>query len=201
MDVTETVKLTASDGQTDGNFGWVVSLSGDVAVITARLDDGVVGGIDSGSAYVFRYDADRSQWTEQVKLTASDAAESDRFGWALSMSGETAVIGAVWDDDGGKNAGSAYMFGLGDCNDNGELDLCDIADGKSTDDNNNGIPDECEDLCPWDLDGDMQVTVIDMLDLLSQWGTDPGVPPDFDGDGTVGITDFLTLLANWGPCP
>ncbi len=41
----------------------------------------------------------------------------------------------------------------------------------------------------------------DFLDLLAQWGTDPGGPPDFDGDNIVGINDFLALLANWGSCP
>jgi len=55
-------------------------------------------------------------------------------------------------------------------------------------------------LCPWDLDGDGVVGIVDFLDLLAQWGSDPGGPPDFDGSGDVGITDFLDLLANWGPC-
>ncbi len=52
-----------------------------------------------------------------------------------------------------------------------------------------------------DLNGDTNVGILDLLSLLSAWGTDPGGPPDFDGDGTVGILDLLTLLANWGPCP
>ncbi|MHC4082060.1 MAG: hypothetical protein ACYSU2_12135, partial [Planctomycetota bacterium] len=54
--------------------------------------------------------------------------------------------------------------------------------------------------CPWDLDGSGTVGITDFLDLLAQWGTDPGGPPDFDGGG-VGVTDFLELLAHWGPCP
>lgn len=54
--------------------------------------------------------------------------------------------------------------------------------------------------CPADLDGDGAVGVTDFLDLLAQWGTDPGGPPDLDGDGDVGVTDFLELLAAWGPC-
>jgi hypothetical protein len=55
--------------------------------------------------------------------------------------------------------------------------------------------------CPADLNGDGNVGIVDMLDLLAAWGTDPGGPPDLDGDGDVGITDFLELLASWGPCP
>ena len=55
--------------------------------------------------------------------------------------------------------------------------------------------------CPWDLDGSGDVGITDFLDLLAQWGSDPGGPPDFDGSGDVGITDFLDLLSHWGPCP
>ena len=55
--------------------------------------------------------------------------------------------------------------------------------------------------CPWDLGGDGVVGITDFLDLLAQWGANPGGPPDFNGDGVVGIGDFLELLANWGPCP
>ncbi len=202
VDVTETVKLNASDAQPHDIFGWSLSISGDVAVIGARFDDSDVGGVDSGSAYVFRLDPDLSQWIEQAKLTASDAAAGDRLGSAVSLSSETAVIGAYRDDDGAWNAGSAYIFGgLGDCNDNGELDLCDIADGKSTDDNNNGIPDECENDCPWDLDGSGVVGASDLLSLLVSWGPCKGCPADFDGDGNVGAADLLALLVNWGPCP
>jgi hypothetical protein len=65
-----------------------------------------------------------------------------------------------------------------------------------------GAPAHCEaPPCPWDLDGDGGVGVIDFLRLLAQWGTSPGGPPDFDGDGTVGMTDFEELLSRWGHCP
>ena len=55
-------------------------------------------------------------------------------------------------------------------------------------------------LCPWDIDCDNQVGVIELLDLLGQWGTDPGGPPDFDNNGDVGVTDLLKILAQWGFC-
>ncbi|HNU43663.1 MAG TPA: FG-GAP repeat protein, partial [Phycisphaerae bacterium] len=45
-----------------------------------------------------------------AKLTAADAAASDRFGYSVAVSGDTAVIGAYGDDDGGSSAGSAYVF-------------------------------------------------------------------------------------------
>ncbi len=55
-------------------------------------------------------------------------------------------------------------------------------------------------ICPWDLDANGSVNILDLLALLAAWGPNPGAPPDFDGNGTVGILDLLTLLANWGPC-
>ncbi|MHC4414289.1 MAG: FG-GAP repeat domain-containing protein [Planctomycetota bacterium] len=94
-----------------------------------------------------------------------------------------------------------YNFLFDDCNENGTADGCDIVQGSSDDTNGNGVPDECEDHCPWDLSGDGSVGVTDLLGLLAAWGSDPGGPPDFDGDGFVGISDLLVLLANWGPCP
>ncbi len=57
------------------------------------------------------------------------------------------------------------------------------------------------DTCPWDLDGDGDVGVGDLLILLAAWGPNPGHPADFDGNGNVGVSDLLALLANRGPCP
>ena len=69
----------------------------------------------------------------------------------------------------------------------------------SDDDDDNGIPDECE--CPWDVDDDGSVGVSDLLALLASWGPCKGCPADFDGNDDVGVSDLLVLLANWGPCP
>ena len=71
--------------------------------------------------------------------------------------------------------------------------------GMSDDDNNNGIPDECE--TPGDLNGDGTVGVDDLLILLGNWGPcadcDDCVA-DLDGDCSVGVKDLLILLGNWG---
>jgi hypothetical protein len=47
------------------------------------------------------------------KLTADDAAGDDQFGWSVGISGNTVVVGAHWDDDGGDGAGSTYVFRWG----------------------------------------------------------------------------------------
>ncbi len=101
-------KLTASDGAETDIFGVRVALSGDTALISARRDDDDVMGIDSGSAYVFTRSG--SVWTEQAKLTANDGAANDRFGRSVALSGDTALIGAMFQDNKGENSGSAYIF-------------------------------------------------------------------------------------------
>ena len=65
-------------------------------------------GTNSGSAYVVVRSG--TTWSEQAKLTASDAAVRDRFGISVSISGETAVVGAYLNDDTGSDSGSAYVF-------------------------------------------------------------------------------------------
>ncbi|MHC4698192.1 MAG: FG-GAP repeat protein, partial [Planctomycetota bacterium] len=102
----EEAKLTASDAAAGDYFGYSVTFSGDVAVIGAHYDDD--GGTNSGSAYVYRYSG--SSWIEEAKLTASDAAEYVHFGSSVSVSGDMAVIGAHWDNDGGSRSGAAYVY-------------------------------------------------------------------------------------------
>jgi hypothetical protein len=49
-------------------------------------------------------------WTEEAKLTPSDAAAGDFFGYPVSIFGDTIVVGAYLDDDAGSSSGSAYVF-------------------------------------------------------------------------------------------
>ena len=102
------VKLTASDGTPFNHFGNEVAVSGDTAVIGApKMHQSAFTG--AGAAYVFTRVGD--SWTEQAKLTASDGAPGDRFGWSVAISGETIVVGAMWDDVGANvDQGSAYVF-------------------------------------------------------------------------------------------
>ncbi|MDA7881406.1 FG-GAP repeat protein, partial [Akkermansiaceae bacterium] len=99
-------KLTADDAAAGDNFGGSVAISGDSVVIGAHQDDDAGSG--SGSAYIFTRSG--STWSQQAKLTAGDSAESDFFGVSVAISGDSVVIGAHQDDDGGSAAGSAYVF-------------------------------------------------------------------------------------------
>ena len=93
-------KLTASDGAANDHFGFPVSVNGDTVVIGATGKNGA-----EGAAYVFVRGG--GVWSQQQELTASDGARNDEFGYSVSVSGDTAVIGAY-----GKNGGqgAAYVF-------------------------------------------------------------------------------------------
>ncbi len=49
-------------------------------------------------------------FTEDLKLTASDAASPDLFGWSVAMNNGVVVVGSPLDDDQGFNSGSAYLY-------------------------------------------------------------------------------------------
>ena len=105
---TQQAKLLASDGAYNDYFGWSVSISsdGNTAIVGAREDNDY-----RGSAYI--YTRSGSTWTQQAKLLASDGdTAGDQFGCSVSISGDgnTAIVGAYWDDDKGTNSGSAYIF-------------------------------------------------------------------------------------------
>ena len=101
------IKLIAADGATGDELGTAASLSGDTALVGAWRDT-IGTNTDQGSAYVFVRNG--SAWTQQAKLTASDGALGDQFGTSVSVSGDTAIVGAYNDDDKGMNSGSAYIF-------------------------------------------------------------------------------------------
>jgi hypothetical protein len=105
---TQQAQLNATGGAADDVFGWSVAISGDTVVVGAYLDD-VGANSDQGSAYVFTRSG--SIWTQQAQLTATDGAASDRFGAAVAISGDTALMGADADDvDANANQGSAWVF-------------------------------------------------------------------------------------------
>jgi autotransporter-associated beta strand protein len=82
-----------------------VSLSGRIGLVGASGDDFGTQG-EQGSAYVFRsLDTATGEITQNVKLTASDGAASDRFGISVSLSGDQFTIGSQGKNS---NTGKAY---------------------------------------------------------------------------------------------
>lgn len=104
----ETAKLTASDGAASDFFGRSVSVSGNIAIVGAYLNDD--DGASSGSVYMFEKNDSTGYWNETAKLTASDGAANDFYGFSVSLSGNTAFVGAYGDGDKGFRSGSAYTI-------------------------------------------------------------------------------------------
>ena len=103
---SQQAKLLASDGAAADEFGYSVSISGDLAIVGAPPDDDK--GNSSGSAYIFKWNG--TNWVQQQKLLASDGAAGDYFGRSVSRSGDYAIVGANYGDGNVINSGSAYIF-------------------------------------------------------------------------------------------
>ena len=83
-------------------FGQSVALRGETAFVGAWGDE-------NGSVYIFRHDGN-GNWIEIDRLSASDGADGDRFGWQIAVTGPTLLVAANFDDDNGARSGSAYVF-------------------------------------------------------------------------------------------
>ncbi len=99
-------KITAAKGAAGDGFGQSVAVSGDTAVVGAISGDGAVD--DQGSAHVFTRTG--GTWTEEATLNAADGSANDQFGFWVGVDGDTAVVGAPFDDVGARDQGSAYVF-------------------------------------------------------------------------------------------
>ena len=110
-------------GMGDG-FGYSVASDGDTVVVGAYYEADIAGGDGStnaaagaGAAYVFVREG--NGWIQQAYLKAHNAEAGDEFGVAVSISGNTLVVGAHREagpagGDGSANdvgsAGAAYVF-------------------------------------------------------------------------------------------
>ena len=106
-------------------FGRSVGASGNTVVVGAYQEDSASTGVnqdqsnngvrDSGAAYVFVRDGS-GRWTQQAYLKASNNGSAvlgplgDWFGFAVGVSGDTAVVGAFREDNVAAESGAAYIF-------------------------------------------------------------------------------------------
>lgn len=101
-------KLTGDDSEAYDEFGNAVALDGDTAVIGAHVTNIGSNG-NQGAAYAFSRSG--STWNQQAKFVADDGSFTDEFGFSVAVSGDTAVVGALFANPGGnENQGEAYVF-------------------------------------------------------------------------------------------
>jgi len=106
-------------------FGTSVSISDDLLAVSAPFDTVEDPPISAGAVYLFKKEVNGNEtnWVpfeEQPKVTASDgnfpdAMVDDRFGWAVSLDGNTLAVGSPWRDDaedGTNDTGAAYVYTL-----------------------------------------------------------------------------------------
>jgi hypothetical protein len=181
-------KLTLAPAESDPNdlLGYCVDIDGENVIAGALGDDDC--GTDAGAVYAFIADPnDPAGWSPYAKLRAPDGAANDWFGYSVALSGDIAVIGAPQDDYGDPNdpdynSGTAYVFSL----------TCPDRDGD-------GYCDEGQ--CLGDIDGDGDVDLADLAQLLAHYGMTGGATyedGDLDGDGDVDLSDLAQLLAVYG---
>ena len=103
---TEDQLLFSSDFGSGDFFGFSVAISGDDLIVGASRDRDA--GLDSGSAYTFTRSA--GVWAQSEKLTASNAAEYNFFGSAVSISNDTSFVGAPLADAPDRYSGAVYIY-------------------------------------------------------------------------------------------
>ncbi len=128
--VAQQAFFKASNTDAGDRFGGAVAISGDTAIVGATGEESTAEGIggdqtnnglnSAGAAYVFVRSG--TTWIQQAYLKASNTDDSDNFGAAVAISGDTAVVGANLEDsdsngvNGNQNnsaasaAGAAYVF-------------------------------------------------------------------------------------------
>jgi hypothetical protein len=211
-------KLVPDDGARDDYFGWAVAVSGDCVLVGAYADDDRGGA--SGSVYVFT--REQGTWSQTDKLIAGDGSSGDDFGYSVALSGDTAVIGALGDDDRGTNAGSMYVFTRQQTAWGQRAKLL-ASDGGPADDQFGvsvalhddravcGAHQDDETVfntgsayifdlhcapCRVDLTGDGVADSLDFLLFLGAWSSGDALA-DWNQDGILDTRDFVAYIGEW----
>ncbi len=120
-------KIVANDRDIDDKFGRDVAVSGNTILVSADGETNITNVPDffggTGAVYVFEKNSS-GVWTQQQKLTSSDAQGGDLFGSSIAISGSYCAIGAPLEDhneyasafatvntaDFKASAGAVYIF-------------------------------------------------------------------------------------------
>jgi hypothetical protein len=105
---TQQARLSSADVLQFSEFGSAVAIDNDTIFVGTRLGGNTLS-VRPGAVYVFTRTS--STWIQQTRIVAADGVHADQFGYALALSGTSAIIGAPRaDTGGGSDAGAAYVF-------------------------------------------------------------------------------------------
>lgn len=196
---TQQQKLTSSDLEANDYFGTSVSLDGDTAVISAYYDSHS-GLTSAGSAYVFTRSG--TTWTQQAKLTASDAMDWDLFGYSVAVEGDTALVASISADDANNcGCGAVYVFTRAGA---AWTELKQLAASDAVYDDGFGTS------VAISADTALVGSFVDdhagggnagstyFFSEVAQVG--PPCPANIVCDGNVNVSDLLAVINAWGPC-
>jgi hypothetical protein len=106
----EEQQLFPSDPEAGAQFGSSVGVSGDLIVVGAPLEDNT-NGSNAGAFYVFRFDSVTGAWNQEQKLIENGGFNGNKFGAAISISGNVVVVGAPeCNGASGWDSGCAFVF-------------------------------------------------------------------------------------------
>lgn len=156
-------------------FGTGVALEDDLMLIGA-------GSMFMPSAcYVYGLQA--GQWVMVQEMPAIDTQSGSQFGAAVALQGQTAYVGAPRSSVGTQYSGAVFVFDavpFDDCNFNSIEDGCEIESASVDDADVDGVPDECELICP-----------VGLADVLSARGVPEPASDSFGNavaiDGDVAV--------------
>ncbi len=98
--------LVAGDPE-PSRFGHAIAMTSDTVLVGAPYRDDL--GNQSGAAHVFR--GGPGGWFEEAMFTAFDGGNGDRFGIAVSIHGDLALVGSPnWDHPGSQSTGAVYVY-------------------------------------------------------------------------------------------
>lgn len=125
-------------------FGESIEAEDGTLVVAAPMLNQTGTFANQGAAYVFH--ETEAGWTQTARLMPDGMALRQAAGSPITACGDTVIVGNI---DGGFTGGgltrSSYVFAVrGDCNSDGLIDACQIADDASLDINLNGRIDSCE---------------------------------------------------------
>ena len=198
---TQLHKLTASDRNSQDDFGASVGILGNIAIVGAPHDDSTSS--STGSAYLF----DVATGIQLGKLTSSDQFTSGWFGYSVALKDNVALIGAPRDWEGDVDAGAVFMFEVpvgsytvGDTNFDGTvnaLDLATLAD--------NWLGETPGGASQGDFNGDAIVNALDLSILANNWlATAAGGEVGFDDAaaavGLAGVPEPSSVVLLGGAC-